>query len=30
MSDEQRQQWRERGEQIREQFRGITGQKKEE
>ena len=30
MSEEQRQQWRERGEQIREQFRGITGQKKEE
>ena len=30
MSDEQRQQWKERGDQIREQFRGITGQKKEE
>ena len=30
MSDEQRQQWRERGEQIREQWRGFTGQKKEE
>ena len=29
MSEEQRQQWRERGEQIREQFRGWTGQKKE-
>ncbi|MBR5256066.1 MAG: hypothetical protein IKV62_04755 [Bacteroidales bacterium] len=30
MSDEQRQQWKERGDQIREQFRNITGQKKEE
>ena len=30
MNDEQRQQWRERGEQIREQWRGLTGQKKEE
>ena len=30
MNDEQRQQWRERGEQIREQWRGFTGQKKEE
>ena len=30
MSEEQRQQWRERGEQFREQFRGLTGQKKEE
>ena len=29
MSDEQKQQWKERGEQIREQFRGWTGQKKE-
>ena len=29
MSDEQKQQWRERGEQIREQFRGWTGQKKD-
>ena len=29
MSDEQRQQWRERGEQLKEQFRGWTGQKKE-
>jgi hypothetical protein len=32
MSDEQKQQWRERGEQFKEQFRGWTGQnqKKEE
>ena len=30
MNEEQRQQWRERGEQIREQWRGFTGQKKEE
>jgi Spy/CpxP family protein refolding chaperone len=32
MSEEQKQQWRERGEQIKEQFRGWTGQnqKKEE
>ena len=29
MSEEQRQQWRERGEQIKEQVRGLTGQKKE-
>ena len=29
MSEEQRQQWRERGEQMREQFRSWTGQKKE-
>ena len=29
MSDEQKQQWRERGEQMREQFRNWTGQKKE-
>ena len=29
MSQEQKQQWRERGEQFREQFRGWTGQKKE-
>ena len=29
MSEEQRQQWRERGEQLKEQFRGWTGQKKE-
>ena len=29
MSDEQRQQWRERGEQMKEQFRNWTGQKKE-
>ena len=29
MSEEQRQQWRERGEQMREQFRNWTGQKKE-
>ena len=29
MSDEQRQQWRERGEQIRDQFREWTGQKKD-
>ena len=29
MSEEQKQQWRERGEQFREQFRGWTGQKKE-
>ena len=29
MSEEQKQQWRERGEQMREQFRNWTGQKKE-
>ena len=29
MSEEQRQQWRERGEQMKEQFRNWTGQKKE-
>ena len=29
MSDEQRQQWRERGEQMMDQFRNWTGQKKE-
>ena len=29
MSEEQRQQWRERGDQIRDQFRNWTGQKKE-
>ena len=29
MSEEQKQQWRERGEQLKEQFRGWTGQKKE-
>jgi hypothetical protein len=29
MSDEQRQQWKERGEQMREQFRNLTGQKKD-
>ena len=29
MSEEQRQQWRERGEQMKEQFRNLTGQKKE-
>ena len=29
MSDEQKQQWRDRGEQLKEQFRGWTGQKKE-
>ena len=29
MNEEQRQQWRERGEQMREQFRNWTGQKKE-
>ncbi len=29
MSDEQKQQWKERGEHLREQFRGWTGQKKE-
>ena len=29
MSEEQRQQWRDRGEQLKEQFRGWTGQKKE-
>ena len=29
MSEEQREQWRERGEQMREQFRNWTGQKKE-
>ena len=29
MSEEQRQQWRERGEQVRDQFRSWTGQKKE-
>ena len=29
MSDEQKQQWKERGEQMREQFRSWTGQKKE-
>ena len=29
MSDEQRQQWRERGEQMMDQFRNLTGQKKE-
>ena len=30
MSEEQQRQWRERGEQLREQWRGLTGQKKEE
>ena len=29
MSEEQKQQWRERGEQMKEQFRNLTGQKKE-
>ena len=29
MSEEQKQQWRDRGEQLKEQFRGWTGQKKE-
>ena len=29
MSEEQKQQWRERGEQMKEQFRNWTGQKKE-
>ena len=29
MNEDQRQQWRERGEQMREQFRNWTGQKKE-
>ena len=29
MSEEQKQQWRERGEQVREQFRNWTGQNKE-
>ena len=29
MSEEQRQQWRERGEQMMDQFRNLTGQKKE-
>ena len=29
MSEEQRQQWRERGEQMKEQFRNLTGQKKD-
>ena len=29
MSEEQRQQWRERGDQMMEQFRNLTGQKKE-
>jgi Spy/CpxP family protein refolding chaperone len=29
MSDEQKQQWKERGEQLKEQFRGWTGQKKD-
>ena len=29
MSEEQKQQWKERGEQMREQFRNWTGQKKE-
>ena len=29
MSEEQRQQWRERGEQMMDQFRNWTGQKKE-
>ena len=30
LNEEQQRQWRERGEQIREQWRGLTGQKKEE
>jgi hypothetical protein len=30
MNEEQQRQWRERGEQIREQWRNLTGQKKEE
>ena len=30
MSEEQRQQWKERGEQMREQFRNWTGQQKKE
>ncbi len=30
MSDEQKQQWRERGEQFKEQFREWTGQKKDQ
>ena len=30
MSEEQRQQWKERGEQMKEQFRNWTGQKKED
>ena len=29
MSEEQKQQWKDRGEQLKEQFRGWTGQKKE-
>ena len=29
MSEEQKQQWRERGEQMKEQFRNLTGQKKD-
>ena len=29
MSEEQRQQWRERGEKMKEQFRNLTGQKKD-
>ena len=29
MSEEQKQQWRERGEQMKEQFRNLPGQKKE-
>ena len=28
MSEEQKQQWKERGEQMREQFRNWTGQKR--